>query len=425
VDVDLLSRLLRVSGLAPGGTVLADMVFPNASNTGANLAGIPLLTVPAQATSGPGWTWNAGGNYVFCATAGATLSGLNIPAGAVYLKASGITLQNCFVGGCTPASSGTGVYVNGLAPSATIANCVIQTPGGGTGCIEFQPGSNYGTVTGCTISGTNSGAGRMSSGIAANNADPLLTITGCNVFWVKNMFENGQAPAGVCYVAITGNYLHDLGYVALDHSDCIYCSYGLGGIIAGNTLYNQLNQTDVIAPSAVNPVPLTFSGNLIAGAGYCLYGGEPSTHTVYSGPTQFFTFTGNYFSTVIWPKGGYYGPVINWGPLNNTWSGNYWFDGPSAGSLIAQPASTFTYQTPPAVPASGVPLANPFGTYCTVVVTAPAGCTLSAVSPTPNTALIPPAGATSQIMVPGASMTAGASITLTYTGTAPTWTWTT
>ena len=107
----------------------------------------------------------------------------------------------------------------------------------------------------------------------------------------------------------------------------------------------------------------------------------------------------------------------------NVWADNYWYDGPLAGQLVPS-VEAFTYQTPPAVPASGTPLANPFGVPCTVVVTAPAGCTLTGVSSTPQTVLIPPAGATSQIMIPGATMTAAASVTLTYTGTAPTWTWT-
>jgi hypothetical protein len=67
-------------------------------------------------------------------------------------------------------------------------------------------------------------------------------------------------------------------------------------------------------------------------------------------------------------------------------------------------------ETPPAVPASTVPLVNPFDTAClvtlrggTVSVVAVAGVTLSVVS--------------ALVLVP-----AGASITLTY-AVAPTWTW--
>jgi len=135
------------------------------------------------------------------------------------------------------------------------------------------------------------------------------------------------------------------------------------------------------------------------------------------------TFTGNWFSTRYFPLGGYFGPVTDWGSETNTWGGNYWLDGPSAGQPVPA-VQTFTYQTPPAVPASGTPLANPFGADVTVVITAPAGCALTAVTPA-ATALIPPAGATAQVMVPGASMTAGTSITLTYSGTTPAWTWTT
>jgi hypothetical protein len=416
------SRLLRASGLAPGGTAIADRVWPNAGNTGANLTGIPLLSVPSQATSGPGWTWNSAGPYVHVGVANSVISGLSIPAGGVYIQAAGVTFENCFVGG---AYSGLGIYNQSASSNTLISNCIVQTPGGGNAAIEFEgPASYYATIQNCTISGINLAAGRITSGVAHNGADPLFTMTGCNVFWMKNAFENAQNPLTVINVNISGNYMHDLGYVALDHSDTLYLSYGIGGIISGNTLYNQLTQTNAFVATAMNPVSLVCTGNLMAGGGFALNTGTPTGHISYSGPIQNFTFTNNWFSTVFFPNSGLYGPAENWGHNTNTWAGNYWLDGPLAGTLLAEPSGDYTFQTAPAVPASGVPLVNPFGIPITVVVTAPAGCTLTAVTPAPNTALIPPAGATSAILVPGASMTATASITLTYSGTAPTWTWT-
>ena len=413
-----MTRLLRAAWLPPPAPGPAT-VFPNAGNTGANLSGLPLVSVPSQATSGPGWVWQSANNYIYCGTPGATISGLSLPAGGAYLKAANITLENSFLGGSE------GIYVNGVATNATIGNCVVQTPGGSNpGAIRFAQGSNYGTVANCTLSGSDSSTNRVQSGVYMANSDPLFTMYGNDVFWCKNMWENAQNSAAICYVNMYGNYLHDLGYVALDHSDGIYMAYGLGGSITGNTIFVQLTQTDCVGPTAMNPVPLTISGNLFAGAGYTIYGGTPTDHVTYSGPTQFLTFTNNYFSTMFYPNCGAIGPYVHWGPLNNTWANNYWYDGPLAGQPIV-PVAGFTYQTPPAVPASGTPLVNPFGTYVTVVVTAPAGCTQTAVTPTPNTVLIPPAGATPQIMVPGDTMIAGASITLTYTGTTPTWTWTT
>lgn len=415
-----MSRLLRAAMLPPPAPAPAT-TFPNAGNTGANLAGFNLVSVPSQATSGPGWSWNSGSNYVYISGTSCTFSGYTIPTGGIYVHGANSLIENCYVGGSF------GIYGSTPANYTTVNNCQLVIPGGGTGCVLFEAGPSYNTVSNCTLSGTNQGAGRMSSGIVCNNADPLFTMFGNNIFWVKNAFENAQAPTGVCTVDMYGNYVHDLGFVALDHTDCIYMSYGLGGNIYGNTLFNQLAESDIVDPTAMNPTPLAITGNLMGGAGYVVYGGTPTDHVSYSGPAQFFTFTGNYFTTQFFPNGGYYGPIGNWGVGQNggtnVWADNYWYDGPLAGQLVPS-VEAFTYQTPPAVPASGTPLANPFGVPCTVVVTAPAGCTLTGVSSTPQTVLIPPAGATSQIMIPGATMTAAASVTLTYTGTAPTWTWT-
>ena len=410
-----MSRLLLAAAMT---ATFPPASFPGPGTTGADLTGITLTSVPAQATSGPGWTWSSAGGYAQITGAGATFSGYAIPAGGIYVKAPGVTVENCSVGGSY------GIYVQSAGDSATISNCVVVTPGGGNACIAFEAGTQYGTVENCTLSGTGAGAGRITSGVVSNSADPLFTMTGCDVSWCKNCFENAQNPAGIINVSITGNYMHDLGFVALDHTDTLYLSYGIGGVISGNTLYNQLAESNVLLGTAMNPVPLAVTGNLLAGAGYTVQAGGPTGHITYSGPMQNLTFTGNFFSTLYYPDSGVYGPVENWGVPANTWSGNCWLDGPLAGQEIPEPAGDYTYQAPPAVPASGTPLANPFGVPCTVVVTAPAGCTLTAVTPTPNTVLIPPAGAASQVLVPGASMTAGASITLTYSGTTPTWTWT-
>jgi len=410
------SRLLLAAAMT---ATFPPAPFPGPGTTGADLTGITLTSVPAQATSGPGWTWVSAQNYVQITGTGATFSGYAIPAGGIYVKAPGVTVENCSVGGSY------GIYVQSAGDNATIANCVVVTPGGGTACIEFEAGTQYGTVSGCTISGADIGAGRISSGVVTNSGDPGFTLTGCDISWCKNAFENAQPylTEGIVNVTLTGNYVHDLGFVALDHTDCLYLSYGISGVISGNTFLNQYAESDVIGLTGGNPGPLAITGNLLAGAGYCFYGGQPTGHATTSGPPMLTTFTGNWFSTRYFPLGGYFGPVTDWGSETNTWGGNYWLDGPSAGQPVPA-VQTFTYQTPPAVPASGTPLANPFGADVTVVITAPAGCALTAVTPA-ATALIPPAGATAQVMVPGASMTAGTSITLTYSGTTPAWTWTT
>jgi hypothetical protein len=398
-----LSALTGISQLPPR------TFFPGPGTAGATLPG-GLVSVPSQATSGPGWAWNSG--------SGTTFSGYTLPSGGIYVKAPGVTIENCYIGGSF------GIYVNGAGDNVTVTNCVLVTPGGGNACIAFAAGAQYGTVENCTLSGTNGGAGRIVSGVVSNSGDPDFTLTGCDISWCKNAFENAQAylTQGMINVTLAGNYVHDLGFVALDHTDCLYLSYGITGVISGNTFFNQLTESDVIGITGGNPGPLAITGNLLAGAGYTFYGGQPIAHATTSGPPYNTTFTGNWFSTQFYPGGGYYGPVTDWGTETNTWDGNYWFDGPSAGQTVTEPETTFAYPAAPSVPASGVPLVNPFGTTCAVTITAPAGCVITGITPA-STQLLPPAGAAAQYMIPGQLMPAGTAVTLTYTGGPPTWTW--
>jgi hypothetical protein len=78
--------------------------------------------------------------------------------------------------------------------------------------------------------------------------------------------------------------------------------------------------------------------------------------------------------------------------------------------------------TPPAVPASGGVLANPFPTTCMFLVTAPAGVTVSAIGIGPGqpaTGVTVAAGTTSPPIYVGANE----GIKLTYAGGNPTWAW--
>src|SRR5262249_28298931 len=64
-------------------------------------------------------------------------------------------------------------------------------------------------------------------------------------------------------------------------------------------------------------------GNLLAGGGYVLYGGQAAYKQVSN-----IQVTGNRFSRAYFPRGGYYGPVAHYSPANpeSAWYGNFWDD---------------------------------------------------------------------------------------------------
>ena len=130
-------------------------------------------------------------------------------------------------------------------------------------------------------------------------------------------------------------FLHDPGFYPGDHSEPVYCGNGTAtGLISGNAILSQLSQTAAVFIANAEGVTanITVEGNLLAGGGYAVYGGGGSSQY---GPATGITVSGNYFSTMYWPQGGYYGPVADWSAAGNTWSGNTWHDGPDAGQPVA------------------------------------------------------------------------------------------
>ena len=66
--------------------------YPDATNTGVP-SGMTLKSVPSQVSSGPGWHYNAAGNYVIVTVNGTVLSGLYIPY-YLMINASNVTVND-------------------------------------------------------------------------------------------------------------------------------------------------------------------------------------------------------------------------------------------------------------------------------------------------------------------------------------------
>jgi hypothetical protein len=272
--------------------------FPGASNSGVR-AGTTLRTVPGQVTSGAGWTWDASDQTVEVTGRGATVTGLAIN-GTLDIMASDVTV-----------------------------NAVRVTSGGYFG-ISLRHTVGV-TIENSTITGQNTGSGRVASAICDLYSDSTgLVVRGNNIAYFKTGI---QITAG----QITGNYIHDPGYVAGDHTNGVLALGGTGPLtISDNTILNSRDQTDAInldAASGGQPVAnRTIEGNLLAGGSYTIYGGG-----TYGNTTSKIIITGNIFSKMYFAASGLYGVLAYFtasGP-GNVWSGNTW---DTSGQVVPLPA---------------------------------------------------------------------------------------
>ena len=123
---------------------------------------------------------------------------------------------------------------------------------------------------------------------------------------------------------VVDSYVHDMAEVPGQSHDVGIASNGGGGMtILHNTVINQLGQTAAIAfyqdfsPQADNLV----QDNLLAGGGYCLYGGTGAR-----GPTRDIRFLDNRLSKSVFAACGSYGVLASFAEQDpgNAFTGNYW-----------------------------------------------------------------------------------------------------
>jgi hypothetical protein len=297
------AALAAASALAVGGTAgRADAAvatncaakpsscgYPDATNTGVP-AGTTLKSVPGQASSGPGWSYNASTGTVTVTAKGTVLSGLAI-TGTLQISASNVTVKN------------------------------VRVVSGGNFGISLAHTAGV-TIENSTISGQNSTTGRVSYGIDDVYGDSTaMTIKANNIsdFRTAVQVSTGQ---------VDSNYIHDPGYVAGDHTNGIYVNGGTQPLmIWNNTILDRLAQTDAVNLDAGTPGPAapvankTISDNLLAGGAYTIYGGAAS-----GSPTSNIVIRDNRFGQLYFPHSGQYGPAsyFSTAGTGNTWSMNIW-----------------------------------------------------------------------------------------------------
>jgi hypothetical protein len=268
--------------------------YPDATVTGVP-AGVPLTRVPQDATSGPGWYWDSRG-WVEINTAGTVFDGYQTAA-TIDVTADNVIVRN--------------VKVN---------------VGGETWGVSVRHAQNV-TISNCEIGGIDGAAGRLMIGIGTVYGDEGdISVQKCNIYNTKTGVALGRG-------LIEDSYIHDMGYVAGDHTNGMTSNVATGPLtIRHNTISNQISQTDAVSlfQDFGSQHDVTVDNNLLAGGGYTIYGGQGATQT-YN-----IVVTNNRISRKIFPNGGYWGPVAYFeksGP-GNVWNNNVWDDN---GEAIAAP----------------------------------------------------------------------------------------
>ena len=276
--------------------------FPDATDTGVP-RGTALRMVPGQVSSGPGWYYNAQAGGVVVTASGTVLSGLYIPCDLI-IDASDVTVQD------------------------------VQVVTGGYFGISLRHTAGV-TIENSTISGQNLTSGRINSAIDDIYGDSTgIVIENDNI----SHFRTGvQISTGL----IAGNYIHDPGYIRGDHTNGIYVAGTTEPLtIYGNTIFNDLGQTDDISldasTSGQDVANKIVVDNMLVGGGYSIYGGGARNDR-----TSNIVIENNEFGQLYYPRGGKYGPVAYFNPTGkgNVWSGNAWSGTSLPGKGTARPGS--------------------------------------------------------------------------------------
>ena len=262
--------------------------FPDATNTGVR-SGVVLKRVPEDVTSGPGWHYDSRG-WVAVDTAGATFSGF-ITHLNVDVTASNVTISD---------------------------NRIIV--GGDTFGVSVRHANNV-TVSYNEIAGTNNSSGRILVCIKDIYGDTAnMRVLANNLYYTSTAV---QLDAGL----IQDNYIHDMGFISGDHINGTTANGGSVLLkILHNTSFNQFSQTDAISLFEDFGVQANrvIDNNLVAGGGYCIYGGQNA-----GGPTvSNIQITNNHFARLYYPNCGAFGYIAAWNPgaPGAVWSGNLWDD---------------------------------------------------------------------------------------------------
>jgi hypothetical protein len=268
--------------------------YPDSTNTGVPAA-VALRKVPEQETSGPGWRWDPRG-WIVASTRGAVISGISVD-GTISVNAPDVTIKDSYInctGGCD-----FNVIVRDTSTSA-------------------EANANHTVVEDSTITDTSH---TSAAGIEAEDVQNTQVLR-------DNIYGEG---AGVLFAGGSGliedTYIHDLAVCCGYHNEDFQSTADGSVMLQHNTLFNSAEQTaDIRIGQDFGPqANVTVDNNLLAGGGWSIYGGD--TGDAQAGPATNIKIINNRLSRLFYPKGGYYGWLIDFTTspgTGNVVSGNYW-----------------------------------------------------------------------------------------------------
>jgi hypothetical protein len=254
--------------------------FPGTANTG----------YPDGATLNTGCGITPDGEGVYnLNVASATYNLCDFP-GIVYIRASGITIQNSLI---EAAVAGVGDDLQGLVIQDSIIDCNCPSVG-------------------------------------SSDTPSAIGYDGFTLRRVE-IYDSGHGAAPGSDVTIQDSYIHGLGGNTLAHKDGIF----IGGGTNSNITHNYVECND--GPLAGCTAAVFFSGDfeqasnwivnnnkLNTNGAYCFYGNGGGTKPW---STDHITFTNNHFGRKLYPNCAQIDYAVNWDPPpSSTWSGNVWDD---------------------------------------------------------------------------------------------------
>ena len=252
--------------------------------------------VPQQVKSGPGWYWDPRG-WIVADKPGAVIGHISVDA-TVSVEAPNVTITDSYLtctGGCEfnviirdKTTDGGIDASNAVIEDSTIADTSRTSPVG----IEAEVVSNT-RVLRDNIWGE--GAGVLFAGGGGEIAD---------------------------------SYIHDLAVCCGFHNEDFQTTAGGNAVLEHNTLFNQESQTAtvMIAQDFGTQTKVTVDGNLMAGGGWSVYGGDTGEQAGKAAAT-YIHITNNRLSSLFYGNCGYYGwlTAFNSPPgAGNVIGGNYW-----------------------------------------------------------------------------------------------------
>ena len=305
-------------GLQSAATTATPVVSATASAPSASASGKPSS---ARSSSRPSSSSRAAGSHVpsgkgcaaapsACGYPDATTTG--VPHGVSLRRSGSVT------------ASKTGQVVQGLditgEINVTASNVIIRNTrvtGSGDWVVIVRGGANNLTIEDSELQTPAGTPQDIACVLNIGDSHPQIlrvNIHGCSA---------GVSSGGGL---VKDSYIHDMSQKPGLSHDVGVASNGSGGMsVVHNTIFNQLDQTAAIAfyqdfGTQRNDL---VENNLLAGGGYCVYGGTGS-----KGATADIRFVNNRFSRKYHSGCGAFGVVADFAESDpgNVWSGNYWDD---------------------------------------------------------------------------------------------------